>query len=276
MSQLEELDRGTAVPDCPYVGLATTRRSTPTSSSDVTPSASGSSATSGRRASPSCTRRAASGRARSFGRRGAAPSRARREVVARQRAVCAGGVQLVGWRPDRIADRRHRRRDRSLRERPSRVPRGTLAEAVAAAAAATDATMLVILDQFEELFLYSRRATTIASPRSSHAASTIRPARQLPDRHSGGRVRARRRPLQGPRRERLRELPPSRLPRPRSGNRGDRQTDRAVQRAETRRTRGLDRGGSRRRRARPGAARTSGDRGVGGGRRRSRRSRRTR
>jgi WD40 repeat protein len=39
------------------------------------------------------------------------------------------------------------------------LPRGTLAEAVAAASAATDATMLVILDQFEEMFLYHSRGS---------------------------------------------------------------------------------------------------------------------
>ena len=117
-----------------------------------------------------------------------------------------------------------------------------------------DGDLLIILDQFEEYFLYhaERRRPGHVRGRVSAGRQPSRPARQLP-RLDARRLDREARLLQGTHSESLRQLPAHRSPRARPGARRDRQADRAVQPA---RRAGPDadddRAGARRDGARPG------------------------
>ncbi len=110
------------------------------------------------------------------------------------------------------------------------LPRGSLMDAIEAAVQVSDATLLVILDQFEELFLY-RTADSEDQIADELAAlhQPSGPAGSLS--HFGQRrhVCERRRALERACAERLRELPASRLPRPRGRQTGNNGTHRPLQ-----------------------------------------------
>ena len=88
---------------------------------------------------------------------------------------------------------------------------------------AADAGLLVILDQFEEYFVYcsQKRTPERFADELARCINRAEPARQLPDLDPRGRLRGPRRPVQGPDRQRLRQLPAHRLPRPGVGGAGD-------------------------------------------------------
>ena len=89
------------------------------------------------------------------------------------------------------------------------------------------------------------RARTIRRP-AGPLRQPDRPARQLPDLHPRGRLRRTRRPVQGAYRQRLRQLPAHRLPRPGFGGAGHPGAAGRLQRSARRYRAGHDQGRSRR------------------------------
>ena len=136
-------------------------------------------------------------------------------------------VVFSSWRDDPLAELIDKIQAASLPflrgAPPPRLAPGRLDEAIEAASLATDATLLVILDQFEEYFVYRSREVRNRSF-ADELADCVRPGwppRELPHRDPGGRVLRARRPVQGPDQQCLRQLLPSGAPDQGSRARGD-------------------------------------------------------
>ena len=154
-------------------------------------------------------------------RRRAAPARARDDLVL---------VLFADWRGDAAGVARG---GAAGGERPRvRGPcRCRLAATIAACAEHSGRDLVVVLDQFEEYFVYhpdehGEDTFALEFPPRGHAG---RSARLVPDRDPRGRARAAR-ALQGPHPRPLRDVPAPRPPRPRRGARGDRRAARAARR----------------------------------------------
>ena len=161
-----------------------------------------------------------------------------REEVARARDGPSTGAVRRLRRSARGATTRCRRsmeavaggasRRSAARELPPWRAGEPLVETAARPGPSASRTLLIVLDQFEEYFLYhaDEDGERRRSRPSSRGSSTSRPARELPALAPRGRL-GEARPLRGAHPGAVRQLPARRPPRPRRRARGDRGADRA-------------------------------------------------